>query len=81
MSTELQSVKVKTAKWSDADTSTMVDGEITITAFGGQRGRCIQVSINNGVKYNPLFSEHVHLTVDEAIELRKRLTQFIEREY
>jgi hypothetical protein len=84
MSTELQSVRVKTRKDISATEFETLESNIDLTAFAGRGGRNLQLGFFNGVPSKASFSggsAYVHLTVDEAIELRKRLTQFIEREY
>ena len=86
MSTELQSVRVKSRKYDSKGEFETLETSIDITAFygGKDRGRCIQLGLFNAVPSEVSFSggsAYTHLTVDDAIELRKRLTQFIEGEY
>lgn len=84
MATDLPSVNTTTRKDTSRDTFETLETRIDLTAFygGKERGRCLQLGIWNGVPFPPFEgAAHAHLTVDEAIALRKRLTAFIESDY
>lgn len=78
MSTELKEIKTITKDYPNGKTVD-VESFIYSTVFAGRGGRNLQLTVT-GVD-SAVSGSYIHLTVDDAIELRKRLTQFIEREY
>lgn len=82
MSTELKTIKTLTRHDKTPGVFATVETHIGITAFWGgfEKGRCLQMSIA-GIQRDNFNTPYLHLTVDEAMALRKELTKFIEKEY
>ena len=84
MAHDFPELKVSTRKDLSLTEFETYDSCINLTAFygGNDRGRCLQLGIFNGVNYGSIGSSTIaHLTLEQAIQLRKQLTAFIEADY